>query len=159
MNGSTVISSEWIHSACLPTACTSAFTYRLVSLLSLLCFMFLKNRRLFTRVQLLNTLALLTLTSKFQINALFHVCWVMRNISHIMQGYFYNMCFNAVFVCLYVQSLFAAIKQKVKENFPKSRDSLLYIPENIRHEKCRTRSSIISRKCGTYACTSHALRG
>jgi len=52
-----ITSSEWIHSACVPTACTSACTYRLVSLLLLFCFMFVNNRKLFARVQILNTLA------------------------------------------------------------------------------------------------------
>lgn len=41
------------------------------------------------------------------------------------------MCFNPVILCFFVQSLFAAIKQKVKESIPKSSAFLLYIPENI----------------------------
>jgi len=41
------------------------------------------------------------------------------------------MCFNPVFLCFYIQSFFAAIKQKVKERIPKSSAFLLYIPENI----------------------------
>jgi hypothetical protein len=44
--------------------------------------------------------------------------------------YVYNMCFNPVFLCFYVQS-FAAIKQNFKETISKSSAFLLYIPENI----------------------------
>jgi hypothetical protein len=46
-------------------------------------------------------------------------------------GCMFIMCFSPVFLCFYVQSLFAAITQKVKDNIRKSCTFLLYIPENI----------------------------
>jgi len=136
-----------------------ALTYRLVSLLSLFDFVSCLCRTGgYSLLYRSNTLVFFDCYFQISNHRPFSRVLSYKIYFTYYTGCMFTICFNPVFLCFYTQ-LFAGINRKLKKVFLSQGPSYFIFQKILRPLKCKTRSSIISRRCGTYTCTTHALRG